>query len=167
MVAGDVCSAFLGTDAAAPSTHMQSKGAARSRMSTPEANAHSSAAEVLLTHRDRVRTMTAMARTVVTHVTDDLDGSKDAEEVRFALHGAEYSIDLSKKNRAALEKALQPYIDAGTKTSGRRSTSRRGPSSTSTRRDLKAVREWAKEQGLEVSERGRIPASILEQYDNR
>jgi hypothetical protein len=108
-----------------------------------------------------------MARTVVTHITDDLDGSKDAEEVRFALQGVEYSIDLSKKNRAALEKALQPYIEAGSKTSGRRAAGRRKSTSDITRRDLKDVRAWAKKQGLDVSDRGRIPTPILEQYDNR
>lgn len=110
-----------------------------------------------------------MARTVVTHITDDIDGSKDAEEVRFSLNGAEYTIDLGKKNRAALEKALQPYVEAGTKVTSRRANSSRrsGSPTTISRRDLSDVREWAKSQGIKVSDRGRIPATVLNQYDNR
>ena len=105
-----------------------------------------------------------MARTVTTHITDDIDGTKDAEEVRFGYLGAEYTIDLSKKNRTALEKALQPYLDAGTKVqpSGRQ---RRTSSRSTTRRDLQAVREWAKVQGIDISDRGRVSGAVLEQYD--
>jgi hypothetical protein len=105
-----------------------------------------------------------VAKTTVTHVIDDLDGSKDASEVRFSFEGVDYSIDLSRKNRAALEKALKPYIDAGTRVS-RRSPSRRGRGSASSRRDLSAIREWARGQGLEVSDRGRVPNSIIERYE--
>ena len=108
-----------------------------------------------------------MARTVVTHITDDLDGSKDAEEVRFALQGVEYTIDLSKKNRAALEKALKPYVDVATKVSTRsaaRSSTRRSGGQSNGQRE---VREWAKAQGIEISDRGRIPGSVVEQYENR
>ncbi|MAO80374.1 MAG: hypothetical protein CMH82_06905 [Nocardioides sp.] len=109
-----------------------------------------------------------MARNVVTHIIDDLDGSKDAEEVRFALDGAEYTIDLARKNRAVLEKALRPFIDAGTKVALRRGNARRAATSApNTRSDLREVRAWAKAQGLKVSDRGRIPSSILEQFDNR
>ena len=107
-----------------------------------------------------------MARTVVTHITDDLDGSKDAEDVTFSFAGIEYSIDLSKKNRAALEKALKPYIDAGTKVSKRpaRGRTRKSNTSGTSQRD---VRDWAKSQGIEVSNRGRVPVAIVEQYENR
>jgi hypothetical protein len=108
-----------------------------------------------------------MARTTITHITDDLDGSKDAAEVHFSFGGADYSIDLSKKNLAAFEKALKPYLDAATRVSGRPPVSRRtkASQSPSSRKDLSAIRDWAREQGLEVSERGRIAASIVEQYE--
>lgn len=108
-----------------------------------------------------------MAKTTVTYVTDDLDGSKDATEVTFSFEGIEYKIDLSKKNLAAMEKALKPYLDAATKVSGRVASSRRGKSlrSGTGRRDLSVVRTWAREQGIEVSDRGRVPASVIEQYD--
>lgn len=107
----------------------------------------------------------SMAKTTITHITDDLDGSTDATEVSFSYAGTDYSIDLSKKNKTALEKALKPYLDAATKVPGRSSSSRRAKSSSNPKRDLARVREWAKGQGIEVSERGRVSAAVLEQYD--
>lgn len=103
-----------------------------------------------------------MAKNVVTHITDDLDGSADAEEVAFSFGGVDYTIDLSKKNRSALEKALKPYLAAATRQT-RRTGSRK--SASTSKRDLGAVREWAKAQGIEVSARGRVPAKVVEQYD--
>ena len=109
----------------------------------------------------------SMAKTVVT--TDDLDGSPNAETVTFSFDGRNFEIDLSKKSRSALEKALKPYIDAGRTVGGRGSraggTSRsRGRRSSSGSVDLAAVRAWAAENGIAVSDRGRISASVLEQY---
>ena len=59
-----------------------------------------------------------MAKTTVTSVTDDIDGSANAETLSFGYSGATYEIDLSKKNAAALDKLLKPYIDAARKVSG-------------------------------------------------
>jgi hypothetical protein len=108
-----------------------------------------------------------VAKTTVTHITDDLDGSKDATEVAFSFDGIDYTIDLSKKNAAAMAKALKPYLDAATKVSGRSTRSRRTASSRTSgpRKNLAAIREWARGQGIEVSDRGRIPAAVIEQYD--
>jgi hypothetical protein len=108
-----------------------------------------------------------MAKTTIVQVSDDLDGSANASEVRFAFEGTEYTIDLSSKNRKAFEKALRPYIEAGTKVSGRRSaTSRsarpRGSGDSSV--DLAVVRAWAKENGHQVSDRGRLPKAVLDAY---
>lgn len=105
-----------------------------------------------------------MAKTTVIHVTDDLDGSKDAAEVSFSYNGIEYRIDLSKKNRSALEKALKPYIDGGTKMSKRHSGQRLS-TSNSAKRDLAAIRSWAAAQGIQVSDRGRISRDVIERYD--
>lgn len=115
-----------------------------------------------------------MARTTITQITDDLDGSKGAEEVAFSYRGVDYVIDLSKKNQSALDKVLKPYLDAATKTTRQSSTkatrkSTAGRPSTkknrsSGRDDLVAVREWARSNGIEVAERGRIASSVLEQY---
>ena len=104
-----------------------------------------------------------MAKTTITQITDDLDGSADAMEVSFAYDGVQYTIDLSKKNKAAFEKVLKPYVSAATKVS-RRSSGR--PSSGATgRRDLPAIRAWASKQGIDVSGRGRIAKSVIDQYD--
>ena len=114
-----------------------------------------------------------MAKTTIVQVTDDLDGSANASEVRFAFEGTEYAIDLSSKNRKALEKALRPYVEAGTKVSGRRSAATRsarpkrsGNSGNygNSAVDLAAVRAWAKQNGHQVSDRGRLPRAVLDAY---
>jgi len=111
-----------------------------------------------------------MAKTTIVQVSDDLDGSANASEVRFAFEGVEYAIDLSSKNRKALEKALRPYVEAGTKVSGRRSAAtrsarpKRSGNSGNSAVDLAAVRVWAKENGHQVSERGRLPKAVLDAY---
>lgn len=111
-----------------------------------------------------------MAQTTV--ITDDLDGSTNAETIEFTFAGTQYSIDLSKKNRMAFEKALRPYLAAATKVSNRRgstgSTSRRSRRSASagsaTGVDLGEVRAWAAEQGIEVSNRGRVAKDVIDAY---
>lgn len=107
----------------------------------------------------------SMAKTVVT--TDDIDGSPNAETVTFSFEGRNFEIDLSKKSRSALERALKPYIDAGRPVGtsrGSRGGSTRGRSRRSSSVDLAAVRAWATENGITVSDRGRISANVLEQY---
>lgn len=108
--------------------------------------------------------MALMARNVITEITDDLDGSKDAREVRFSFDGVDYSIDLSKKNRTAFEKALSAYTAAATKVPSRGGSKNRS-SAKSARRDLTPIREWAKQQGLKVSDRGRVSQAVVDQYD--
>jgi hypothetical protein len=104
-----------------------------------------------------------MARTTIVQLTDDLDGGKADQTVTFALNGTTYEIDLSKRNANALEKALSAYVANARKVSGRRSTAKRSPSSNKER--LSHIREWAASQGIEVAERGRISASVVEAYD--
>jgi hypothetical protein len=85
------------------------------------------------------------------------------ETVSFGIDGSEYQIDLAGKNAAKLRKALLPYIEAGRRVGGhsRRTRSR---SKGSANGDAKAIREWAAENGIELSARGRIPAGVMEQY---
>lgn len=101
-----------------------------------------------------------MAQRVQIILEDDLDGGNADETVKFGLDGAEYEIDLSKKNAAALRKALAPYTASARKASGRR---RRG-SATKGASDAATIREWASDNGYEVSSRGRIPAELREAY---
>jgi hypothetical protein len=104
-----------------------------------------------------------MAQKKTVALEDDLDGGPADETVRFGLGGAEYEIDLSKKNAKAFRKQLAPFIDHARK-AGR--GQRRRPGRTSASRDRSgSIRAWAKEAGITVSERGRIPASVVEQYE--
>lgn len=97
-------------------------------------------------------------------VTDDLDGSPDAETMTFGLDGVTYEIDLSAKNRARLERDVAPYIEAGRRISrGRNRSSLGRPAGP--RVDRAAVRAWAKENGFHVSERGRISSDLMSQYE--
>jgi len=105
-----------------------------------------------------------MSRSVSVIITDDLDGSENAETVSFGFRGVSYEVDLGKKNQAKLEKALAPFIQAGRKApaGGRRRTASRaaGPAA-----DRTAVRAWARTAGLKVSGRGRISADIIRRYE--
>jgi hypothetical protein len=107
-----------------------------------------------------------MAKQTTVTVTDDLDGSANAKEVTFSLNGESWTIDLSAKNRNALEKALKPYIAKARKQGRRRvSTTSRKTAGRVPRADLSQVREWAKSNGHAVSDRGRISAAVQQAYD--
>lgn len=107
-----------------------------------------------------------MAQKVQVILLDDLDGGEADETINFGLDGSSYEIDLSQKNAAKLRDVLAPYVatarKAGTKRARGRARSGTGRSSAT---DTAAVREWARAQGLKVSDRGRIPADILEKYE--
>ncbi|MEU1972821.1 Lsr2 family protein [Microbacterium sp. NPDC019599] len=117
-----------------------------------------------------------MARKIVHQLVDDLDGTVlevgEGETVLFSLDGVAYEIDLTDANAAALRDAVAAYVGAA-----RRVTAGRGPRGGSAaasdgrkrrrtgQQDYGPVREWAKSNGYTVSERGRVPASVLEAYE--
>jgi hypothetical protein len=103
-----------------------------------------------------------MAQKVTVVLEDDLTGGPAEETVRFAFDGTDYEIDLSTKNAAAFGKQLAPYLEHARK--ARRAPSRRPGRTAAGRQRSGDIRAWAKEHGLAVSERGRIPASVVEQY---
>jgi hypothetical protein len=103
-----------------------------------------------------------MAQKVTVELQDDLDGGPADETVRFGVDGAEYEIDLSKKNAAALRRKLAPFIEHSRKAG--RGQRRRGGRTASSRDRSGSIRAWAQAQGITVSARGRIPASVVEQY---
>jgi hypothetical protein len=108
-----------------------------------------------------------MAKTTIVQLVDDIDGSEAHETVKFGLDGLTYEIDLSNKNAAKLRNALQPYVDHGTRISGRSSSNARGGArrpAVAEREQNKAIRAWAMRKGLDVAPRGRIRAEIIEQY---
>jgi hypothetical protein len=104
-----------------------------------------------------------MAQKITVALEDDLDGGPADETVRFGLSGAEYEIDLSKKNAAAFRKQLAPFIEHARKAG--RGQGRRPGRTASSRERSGGIRAWAKDQGIAVSARGRIPASVVEQYE--
>ena len=104
-----------------------------------------------------------MAQKVVVALEDDLDGGPADETVRFGLGGAEYEIDLSARNAAAFRQQIAPFIAYARKT-GRGPRHRPGRTASSRERSA-SIRAWAKGQGIAVSDRGRIPASVVEQYE--
>jgi hypothetical protein len=104
-----------------------------------------------------------MATKVTVELEDDLDGGPADETLRFGLGGAQYEIDLNKRNAKAFRQQLAPYLEharrAGT-------GQRRRPVRTSSNRERSGgIRAWAKDQGIELSDRGRIPANVVEQYE--
>jgi hypothetical protein len=98
-------------------------------------------------------------RTQILYV-DDIDGSQAEGTVRFGLDGADYEIDLSKKHADQFARQVAPYIAAARKVS----SARAGRSPRAGRHDQSDVRAWARAQGLQVSDRGRIPADLLARY---
>jgi hypothetical protein len=105
-----------------------------------------------------------MAQKVITLLTDDLDGSEASQTVLFALDGKSYEIDLNDEHTEELREKLALYIGAGRKVSGGRVTVRRMGSGKPVE-DTAAIRSWAKANGYEVNDRGRVPASIREAYE--
>jgi Lsr2 len=103
-----------------------------------------------------------VAQKITVALEDDLTGGPAAETVRFAVDGIAYEIDLSAKNAAAFGKQLAPYIEHARRAG--RAQSRRAGRSVASRQRSGDIRAWAREHGLAVSERGRIPASVVEQY---
>jgi hypothetical protein len=102
-----------------------------------------------------------MAQKITVELEDDLDGGPADETVRFGVDSAEYEIDLSTKNAAAFRKKLAPFIDHARR-AGRAQRRRAGRAAGRERSG--DIRAWAKDQGIVVSARGRIPASVVEQY---
>jgi nucleoid-associated protein Lsr2 len=103
-----------------------------------------------------------MAQRVSVELEDDLDGSPADETLRFGIGGSEYEIDLSKKNASKFRRQIAPYIEHARK-AGR--GQRRRPARTASSRERSGdIRAWAKGHGIAVSERGRIPASVVQQY---
>lgn len=111
-----------------------------------------------------------MARQTITVLTDDIDGGKAQETVKFGLDGVAYEIDLSGKNALALRKAFEPYLDAGSKV-GRGGVAVGGrvarSSSAANREENQLIRAWAKQAGKDISDRGRIPQEIVSEYRAR
>jgi len=104
-----------------------------------------------------------MAKRTIVSVVDDIDGYEgpDVRTVTFSIEGATYEIELGSANNALLDNALEPFISAARPVaaqSGRaRQTAKSGPAAS-------AIRSWARENGLQVPDRGRIPSALREDF---
>jgi hypothetical protein len=109
-----------------------------------------------------------MAKKVQVTLVDDIDQSTAAETVSFGLDGAAYEIDLSKSNAKRLREALSAYVGSARRVSRSGRPSARSGRSTARagREQTQAIREWARSNGYTVSDRGRVPAAVLEAYNS-
>lgn len=112
-----------------------------------------------------------MAQQIIVSLVDDLDGSDADETIQFALDGVTYEIDLSAENAEELRDSLAHYIEHARRSGGRKRTSPRrrngqvtGRSSSVEREQNQAIRAWARKNGYEISDRGRIPSEIADAY---
>ncbi len=108
-----------------------------------------------------------VTRTVV-RTLDDLDGTEGASTIKFGLDGMNYEIDLNEKNAKKMRDALAKYTTAGRSTGrgfvARRGTPGRATNNAGSVEQNKAIRAWAKREGKDVSDRGRIPQQIVDEF---
>ncbi len=106
-----------------------------------------------------------MAQRVQVILTDDLDGSEAAETVSFALDGVSYEIDLNEDNARHMRDDLSSWVGHARRAGGRKQTRRRGSGNGPTRGDLAKVRDWGRQNGFKVSDRGRVSRELQDAYD--
>jgi hypothetical protein len=113
----------------------------------------------------RARNGESVAQKVQTLLVDDLDGTAANGTVRFGLDGTDYEIDLNTDHAQALRDALARYVGAGRRVSGAtRRQARGGRKASANGVNTTEVREWAKAQGMEVKDRGRVPAELVVKF---
>jgi hypothetical protein len=108
-----------------------------------------------------------MAQKVQVILVDDLDGGEAEESVTFSLDGVSYEIDLSSENAEALREAIAPWVGHARRVSGRAGRGRGPgrPRAAAAKTDLADVRNWARENGYQVSDRGRVSSEVMSAYD--
>jgi hypothetical protein len=103
-----------------------------------------------------------VAQRVQVILEDDIDGGAAEETVSFSLDGVSYEIDLSRKNANKMRDAFALYVGSARKVGGRR---RRGSAKSSKTGSSPEIREWARNNGWDIPERGRIAAEVREAYE--
>ena len=107
-----------------------------------------------------------MAQKVNIVLVDDIDGSDATETVTFGLDGTTYEIDLNDTHAAALRDALATYVGHGRKVgAGPRRSGRKSAASSTSGPSAKEIRDWARSNGHDVPDRGRVSAEVREAYD--
>ncbi|MFE7423684.1 Lsr2 family protein [Rhodococcus sp. NPDC057529] len=111
-----------------------------------------------------------MARKIVVELVDDIDGTvfgQDGESISYAVDGVEYVIDLKDEHATELRETFEYYIAHSTQVGGRKHRAGRSATPVAARRpsgETTKIRAWAREQGYELSSRGRIPAEIEQAF---
>jgi hypothetical protein len=107
-----------------------------------------------------------VAQKIQTLFIDDLDGSEADGTVRFGLDGTDYEIDLNTEHAQALREALEPYVSVARRPGGggARKPARGVRKAPASEPNTTEVREWAKAQGIEVKDRGRVPAELVVKF---
>lgn len=103
-----------------------------------------------------------MAQRVNVLLVDDIDGSDAAETIPFGLDGTRYEIDLNSGHAQELREALEPFVKAARRVSMLAGRPRNRKSDDARNKE---IRDWAREKGLDVNDRGRIPAPIVAEYE--
>ncbi|WP_395111397.1 Lsr2 family protein [Actinomadura sp. SCN-SB] len=108
-----------------------------------------------------------MAQQVVIKKIDDIDGTPAGETVNFGLDGRSYEIDLNEANEDTLRGILGPYLAKARKVGTRRDrrASASGRRGALGREQAADIRAWAKQHGITVNQRGRIPTHVAEAYE--
>jgi hypothetical protein len=107
-----------------------------------------------------------MAEQIIKRLIDDLDGGEAEETVQFSLDGVPYEIDLSSANAKKVRDSLAPFVEHARRAgSGGAGNRRRRSRAASSRERSADIRAWAKARGIKVNERGRIPATVVEEYE--
>jgi hypothetical protein len=106
-----------------------------------------------------------MAKRVHVVLEDDISGGTADETVSFGLDGSSYEIDLTTTNAEKLRNALSQYVAHGRKVGSGRTRRSGGGSARTDREQLQAIREWARRNGYEVSDRGRISGKVVEAFN--
>jgi hypothetical protein len=113
-----------------------------------------------------------MAQKVIREFVDDIDGSPAERTFSFAVDGVSYEIDLSAHNIAEFKSTIGGFVESARKVKGgsqsgskRRSRGVVAGGGRQSREQTQAVREWARQHGYTISERGRIPASVQQAFD--
>jgi Lsr2 len=110
-----------------------------------------------------------MAQKVITEFIDDIDGSEAERTFTFAVDGTHYEIDLSSENIKEFHEAIAGFVESARKVkvsgNGRRARKTSTGGSSRSREQTHTAREWARQQGHNINDRGRIPASIQQEFD--
>ncbi|KRB46346.1 Lsr2 family protein [Terrabacter sp. Root181] len=106
-----------------------------------------------------------MAQRIQTILDDDIDGGPADSTIQFSYQGTQYEIDLSKENEQRLIAALEPFTSRARRIGGGRRSSTKAPAGKTDTNQLQAMRDWARSNGLKVSDRGRVSQEVQDAYN--